>query len=70
VIGQKAVGYKDLPDFPLEPPDPSVRNVEIIIPSTPKHDLSRKSSAAGGTTSGGKKKSGTNEKFYSDEDEE
>jgi AP-3 complex subunit beta len=67
VIGQKATGYKDLPDFPLEPPDPSVRNVEIVAPSTPKHVLS---SATAGTTSGGKKKSGTNEKFYSDEEEE
>jgi len=54
----------------LEPPDPSVRNVEIIAPSTPQHDLSRKSSATGGMTSGGKKKGGTDENFYSDEDEE
>ncbi|CAF0877310.1 unnamed protein product [Adineta steineri] len=70
VIGQKAAGYKDLPDFPLEPPDQSVRNVEVIVPSTPQHDLSRKSSAIAGMTTGGKKKSGTDEKFYSDEEEE
>ncbi|CAF0807411.1 unnamed protein product [Adineta ricciae] len=70
VIGQKAVGYKDLPEFPLEAPDPNVRNVEIIAPPTPQHDLFRKSNAGGGTATGGKKKSGTADDFYSDEEED
>jgi len=70
-IGQKAAGYKDLPDFPLEPPDPTVRNVEVIRPSTPPpREQSRKSGANAGAASGGKKKSGTDKKFYSDEEEE
>ncbi|CAF4564208.1 unnamed protein product, partial [Rotaria sp. Silwood2] len=43
VIGQKAVGYNDLPDFPLEPPDPSVRNVEIVIPVPSQHVSSKRS---------------------------
>ena len=65
LIGQKAAGYKDLPDFPLEAPDADVRNVEAIQPSTPQHDFSRRSG-----TIEGKKKGGRDEKFYSDEDEE
>ena len=64
VIGQKAAGYKDLPDFPLEAPDASVRNIEIVSPSTGQHDSARKSSATGG-----KKEQGNDQKFYSDEDE-
>ncbi|CAF2484524.1 unnamed protein product [Rotaria sp. Silwood2] len=70
VIGQKAAGYKDLPDFPLEPADPSVRNVEIIHPLTTQHDQSRKSSATSGISSSGKKKIGKSETFYSDEEGE
>ncbi|CAF4227751.1 unnamed protein product, partial [Rotaria magnacalcarata] len=66
VIGQKATGYHDLPDFPLVPADPSVRNVEIIQPETPQHDRSSKASA----TSGTKKKSSTSKKFYSDDETE
>ncbi|CAF1526244.1 unnamed protein product [Rotaria magnacalcarata] len=66
VIGQKATGYHDLPDFPLVPADPSVRNVEIIQPETPQHDHSSKASA----TSGTKKKSSTSKKFYSDDEAE
>lgn len=70
VIGQKASGYKDLPDFPLEPPDPSVRNVEIVVPPTAQYDSSRKSSASAGATASGKKKPGATEKFYSDDEED
>lgn len=66
VIGQKANGYKELPDFPLEAPDPSVRNVEILPSPTSQHDTPRKSA----TSTAGKKKANTGEKFYSDEDEE
>lgn len=70
-IGQKATGYQDLPDFPLEPPDPTVRNVEIIRPATPsQREQSRKSGATTGTASGGKKKPGKDAKFYSDEEDE
>ena len=69
VIGQKAAGYQPLPDFPLEPMDSSVRNVEVIRPSTPPYEQTRKSAGNIGATSGGKKKSGTAEKFYSDEEE-
>ncbi|CAF2695586.1 unnamed protein product [Rotaria sp. Silwood2] len=70
VIGQKAVGYNDLPDFPLEPPDPSVRNVEIVIPVPSQHVSSKRSSTTTGATFGEKKKSVNNDKFYSDEEEE
>ena len=66
VIGQKANGYKELPDFPLEAPDPGVRNVEILPSPTSQHDSPRKSA----TTAAGKKKANTGEKFYSDDDEE
>ena len=66
MIGQKANGYKELPDFPLEAPDPSVRNVEVLPSPTSQHDTPRKSA----TTTAGKKKASTGEKFYSDEDEE
>ncbi len=69
-IGQKAVGYTDLPDFPLEPPDSSVRNVEVIRPVTPPREQSKKSGGAAGMTSGGKKKTGTDADFYGDEEEE
>ena len=62
VIGQAAVGYKDLPDFPLEPPDPIVRNIEIVVPSATQRGLLQKSSETG--------KDIGNENFYSDENEE
>ena len=66
MIGQKANGYNDLPEFPLEPPDASLRNVEVPPPSTPQHEPSRKSGAA----AGGKKAGGAGKDFYSDEEEE
>jgi len=31
-INARAVGYHDLPEFPVEVPDPSVRNVESQMP--------------------------------------
>ncbi|CAF1606473.1 unnamed protein product [Adineta ricciae] len=63
VIGQAVPGYTDLPDYPLEPSDSSIRNVEVIRPSLSQDESPRKPS------SGGKKKSTTSEKFYSDEEE-
>ncbi|CAF3835359.1 unnamed protein product [Adineta steineri] len=68
VIGQAATGYKDLPDFPLEPSDSSVRNVEIIPVSTSQHDSLKNSKK--GTTPGGKKNTGIDENFFSDEEED
>ncbi|CAF0968088.1 unnamed protein product [Rotaria sp. Silwood1] len=70
VIGQKAVGYKDLPDFPLEQPDPNVRNVEIIPPVPSQHSISKKSNTSTGITSGERKKSTNDENFYSDDEKE
>jgi AP-3 complex subunit beta len=32
MLNNQANGYKPLPDFPEEPPDPTVRNVEVEIP--------------------------------------
>ena len=29
LMNAKASGYQELPDFPEDPPDPSVRNVEV-----------------------------------------
>ena len=29
LMNAKASGYHELPDFPEDPPDPSVRNVEV-----------------------------------------
>uniref|UniRef100_A0A803U1S6 AP-3 complex subunit beta n=1 Tax=Anolis carolinensis TaxID=28377 RepID=A0A803U1S6_ANOCA len=36
LLNAKAVGYQELPDWPSEAPDPSVRNVEVLVhpPST------------------------------------
>ncbi|CAF4603482.1 unnamed protein product, partial [Rotaria magnacalcarata] len=45
VIDQEATGYKDLPEFPLEAPDSSVRNVEVIPSSTSQNAASKRSSA-------------------------
>ncbi|CAF0992492.1 unnamed protein product [Adineta ricciae] len=63
VIGQTVPGYTDLPDYPLEPSDSSIRNVEVIRPSPSQDESPRKPSSSG------KKKSTTDEKFYSDEEE-
>ena len=31
MIDAKAAGYQELPDFPEEQPDPTVRNVEVFF---------------------------------------
>ena len=69
-MGKKAVGYQDLPDFPLEPSDSSVRNVEIVPPLRSQYDQSRKSGSTFRITSEGKKKSVIDENFYSDNTDE
>ncbi|NXI22442.1 AP3B2 protein, partial [Sterrhoptilus dennistouni] len=35
LLNAKAVGYQELPDWPDEAPDPSVRNVEVLRAGTP-----------------------------------
>ena len=32
LIDNKAAGYQELPEWPEEAPDPSVRNVEVTMP--------------------------------------
>ncbi|XP_063970298.1 AP-3 complex subunit beta-2-like isoform X3 [Lytechinus pictus] len=49
MINSKAVGYIELPDFPEEAPDPSVRVVEEVLPWTSekeKRSMSKKKSKA------------------------
>ncbi|XP_077989441.1 AP-3 complex subunit beta-2-like [Glandiceps talaboti] len=58
MINTKATGYNELPDFPEEMPDPSVRNVDIPTP----WDEPSKPSA--------KKKTKKPEKFYSSSEAE
>ena len=62
-VGQAVPGYAELPEYPLEPSDSSIRNVEVIRPSPSQDESTRNPS------SGRKKKSTTSEKFYSDEEE-
>ncbi|CAF3471966.1 unnamed protein product [Rotaria socialis] len=69
VIDQRATGYKDLPEFPLEAPDPSVRNVEVIPSSTSQNAASKRSSTTSGQAPGDRKKSANDKTFYSDEEE-
>ncbi|CAF1438057.1 unnamed protein product, partial [Didymodactylos carnosus] len=69
IIGQKANGYKDLPDFPLELPDPTVRNVEVILPekTIPVFGQMKKGGRSSKATSATKgKMSSTVEGFYSE----
>ncbi|CAF1101511.1 unnamed protein product [Didymodactylos carnosus] len=70
VIGQKANGYKDLPDFPLEPPDPTVRNVEVILPekTTPTFGQKGKGRTPKGTSATGGKTSSAAKGFYSEDE--
>ena len=60
-ISARVSGYADLPDFPTQAPDPTVRNVEIPVES-------RASSISAGNAKGPQKKK--SDKFYSDEEEE
>ncbi|UJR37150.1 hypothetical protein I4U23_029860 [Adineta vaga] len=70
IIGQPAAGYKDLPDFSLEPLDSTIRDVEIVRTPTSYEESLGKSGAAVKGASGRKKKAGASEKFYSDEEDE
>ncbi len=66
-INLRINGYNDLPDFPVVPPDPSVRNVEVPQPVEPTR--AGNTTSSGKSSKGNKASSGT-KKFYSDEDEE
>ena len=55
LIDNKATGYQEIPEWPEEAPDPSVRNVEVTMPWLESKSKERKKAE--------KKKS-----FYSDED--
>lgn len=52
-IGARVNGYAELPDFPLEAPDSSVRNIEVPISEKTGHDVKMRKK---------------NDKFYSDDD--
>ena len=58
IIAQRATGYKELPDFALEPTDARVRHVD----SPPSSTFAQNSSKE-------RKKSAVDEEFYSEEDE-
>lgn len=63
LINSRAAGYRDLPEFPEDAPDPSVRNVEMPSMPTPPvhaHKLDKKKSH----------KAAKKQSFYSDEDED
>ncbi|KAK3599723.1 hypothetical protein CHS0354_037195 [Potamilus streckersoni] len=57
VINKRSTGYQELPDWPEVEPDPSVRNVEVVMPWTEKT-----------TTKERKDKKPKKEAFYSDEE--
>lgn len=42
IINMRATGYQQLPDWPEVAPDPSVRNVEVVMPWSEKPVLSKK----------------------------
>lgn len=42
ILNNKTTGYKDLPEWPEEAPDPSVRNVEIPVPEVTTKKSERK----------------------------
>lgn len=45
ILNNKTTGYKDLPEWPQEAPDPSVRNVEIPVPEVTTKKSERKKAA-------------------------
>lgn len=57
IIGQRATGYKELPDFALEPTDASVRHVESPPSSTFAPNSSKE-----------RKESAVDEEFYSEDE--
>ena len=44
MINMKATGYQQLPEWPETAPDPSARNVEVVMPWTEKTTLIQKKS--------------------------
>ena len=44
LINAKATEYQELPDWPEVAPDPSVRNVEVIVPSVSKKSTKKETS--------------------------
>lgn len=42
IINTKATGYQQLPEWPEVAPDPTVRNVEVVMPWTEKTPLTKK----------------------------
>ena len=84
-LSTRVNGYTDLPDFPLEAPDPSVRNIEMPVEAG-RHDApsgggSSRSRAEGGSSSSSAGQSRPHhaqrsnakhktDKFYSDEEDE
>ncbi|XP_050688035.1 AP-3 complex subunit beta-2-like isoform X2 [Eriocheir sinensis] len=61
LINARATGYQDLPDFPMEAPDPSLRCVELPVVVTPENH--HRPAYQSRNTSKAKKA----ESFYSDE---
>ena len=42
IINTRATGYQQLPEWPEDAPDPTVRNVEVVMPWTEKTPLTKK----------------------------
>lgn len=64
-ISSRVTGYADLPQFPLEAPDQTVRNVEVPVES---RESQKSDQASGSRVRGNNKKK--SEKFYSDDESE
>jgi AP-3 complex subunit beta len=63
-ISSRVNGYTDLPEFPLEAPDPTVRNIEVPVEQV-KERQNERLPLSSKTHKSGKK----SEKFYSDEED-
>uniref|UniRef100_A0A8C2SVB6 AP-3 complex subunit beta n=1 Tax=Coturnix japonica TaxID=93934 RepID=A0A8C2SVB6_COTJA len=76
LLNAKAVGYQELPDWPDEAPDPSVRNVEVCGAPWCTWDILRSGHLAGSwensrsEESGSSSSSGTSSSSSEEEDEE
>jgi AP-3 complex subunit beta len=69
-ISSRVNGYSELPDFPLEAPDPTVRNIEIPVETNNKTSQRRTDmEPLSSKTHKGPSKSKT-EKFYSDDEDD
>lgn len=67
-LSMRVSGYADLPEFPGEAPDPTVRNIEL--PPETKNDMASLGSFGAGSDGAKKRPGSKSEKFYSDEDDE